>query len=207
MPCSIVNGGSACACPCSTPTECWHARRACRSRCRCPRPPRPPRTDASPRNAWKSPIALPPPTHATSVGQSAASARTARAPRCNRRHDRIDRERMGLALARANVVRSRTRVTRQRLVGGVAQACAGQLRPRAPRRPAGCARRSARRRASSLPMYTTHSSPARRAAVATPCWPAPVSAITRGFAHALREQALAVVLLILCAPVYSGPRA
>ncbi len=36
---------------------------------------------------------------------------------------------------------------------------------------------------SSTPMYTTHSIPIRAAAVAvaTPCWPAPVSAIRRVF--------------------------
>ena len=39
----------------------------------------------------------------------------------------------------------------------------------------------------------THSRPssAQALAVATPCWPAPVSAITRFFAHALGEQSLA----------------
>ncbi len=40
---------------------------------------------------------------------------------------------------------------------------------------------SAWRSTSSAPMYTSHSSPSSAAAVAvaTPCWPAPVSAITR----------------------------
>ena len=40
---------------------------------------------------------------------------------------------------------------------------------------------SAWRRVSSSPMYTTQSSPNRAAAVAlaTPCWPAPVSAMMR----------------------------
>jgi hypothetical protein len=40
------------------------------------------------------------------------------------------------------------------------------------------------------------------AAVATPCWPAPVSAMTR-FAHAGRQQRLADRVLILWAPVWS----
>ena len=57
---------------------------------------------------------------------------------------------------------------------------------------------------SSSPMYTAHSSPSSAAtvAVATPCWPAPVSAMMRGLAHALGQQGLAEALLILCAPVW-----
>ena len=46
---------------------------------------------------------------------------------------------------------------------------------------------------SVAPMYTTHSSPKRAAtvALATPCWPAPVSAMIRRLAHPRREQRLA----------------
>src|SRR3970282_22290 len=46
---------------------------------------------------------------------------------------------------------------------------------------------------SSSPMYTTHSMPKRAAtvAVATPCWPAPVSAMLGVLAHDPGEQRLA----------------
>ena len=46
---------------------------------------------------------------------------------------------------------------------------------------------------SRAPMYTTHGRPSSAAtvAVATPCWPAPVSAIRRGLAQPLGKQALA----------------
>ena len=49
------------------------------------------------------------------------------------------------------------------------------------------------RRMSSSPMKTSHSMPKRAAtvAVATPCWPAPVSAMTRLFAHPPGQQGLA----------------
>ena len=45
---------------------------------------------------------------------------------------------------------------------------------------------------STVPMYTTHSSPSRAAAVAvaTPCCPAPVSAIMRRLPICLRQQGL-----------------
>ena len=41
-------------------------------------------------------------------------------------------------------------------------------------------------------MYTTHSSPsmAQAVAVATPCWPAPVSADDAPLAHVLRQERL-----------------
>ena len=53
-------------------------------------------------------------------------------------------------------------------------------------------------------MYTTHSSPKRAAmvAVATPCCPAPVSAITRGFPMRRASSAWPSVLFTLCAPVW-----
>ena len=49
------------------------------------------------------------------------------------------------------------------------------------------------RSVSISPMYTTHSRPnsAAAVAVATPCWPAPVSATRRGLPISHREQALA----------------
>ena len=49
------------------------------------------------------------------------------------------------------------------------------------------------RSTSVAPMKTTHFSPkrAQTVAVATPCWPAPVSAMIRGLAHAPRQQDLA----------------
>ena len=49
-----------------------------------------------------------------------------------------------------------------------------------------------------------HSSPKRAhtVAVATPCWPAPVSAMIRALAHAHGQQRLADALLILWAPVW-----
>jgi hypothetical protein len=52
-------------------------------------------------------------------------------------------------------------------------------------------------------MYTTHCMPKRAAtvAVATPCWPAPVSAITRGLPIRFASSAWPTVLLTLCAPV------
>ena len=63
---------------------------------------------------------------------------------------------------------------------------------------------SAWRSMSSVPMYTAHSSPSSAAAVAvaTPCWPAPVSAITRGFFMRTASSAWPSTLLILCAPVW-----
>ena len=63
---------------------------------------------------------------------------------------------------------------------------------------------SACRRMSSSPMYTTHSSPKRAhtVAVATPCWPAPVSAMMRRFPMRRASSAWPTVLLILCAPVW-----
>ncbi len=53
-------------------------------------------------------------------------------------------------------------------------------------------------------MYTTHSSPnrAQTVAVATPCWPAPVSAMMRRFPIRSASSACPIVLLILCAPVW-----
>ena len=53
-------------------------------------------------------------------------------------------------------------------------------------------------------MYTTHSSPkrAQTVAVATPCWPAPVSAMIRRFPIRSASSAWPIVLLILCAPVW-----
>ena len=56
---------------------------------------------------------------------------------------------------------------------------------------------------SSSPMKTTHSIPisAAAVAVATPCWPAPVSAIRRVFPIFFARRAWPSTLLILCAPV------
>ncbi len=49
-----------------------------------------------------------------------------------------------------------------------------------------------------------HSSPssAHAVAAATPCWPAPVSAITRGFPIRFASSAWPIALLILCEPVW-----
>ncbi len=60
------------------------------------------------------------------------------------------------------------------------------------------------RRVSSTPMYTTHSSPssAQTVAVATPCWPAPVSAITRRLPILCASSAWPSALLSLCEPVW-----
>ena len=57
---------------------------------------------------------------------------------------------------------------------------------------------------SSTPMYTTHSRPIRAAAVAvaTPCWPAPVSAMRRVLPIFLARRAWPRTLLILWAPVW-----
>ena len=59
------------------------------------------------------------------------------------------------------------------------------------------------RRMSSSPMYTTHGRPRRAHAVAlaTPCWPAPVSAMMRSLPRRLAINAWPRALLILCAPV------
>ena len=56
---------------------------------------------------------------------------------------------------------------------------------------------------SVSPMYTTHSIPmrAQTVAVATPCWPAPVSAMMRRLPMRRAISAWPMVLLILCAPV------
>ena len=63
------------------------------------------------------------------------------------------------------------------------------------RLPLGCPPRPCRR---------THSRPSRAAAVAlaTPCWPAPVSAMIRGLPIRLREQRLAEHVVDLVAPVW-----
>ena len=63
---------------------------------------------------------------------------------------------------------------------------------------------SAWRRVSSSPMNTTHSMPIRAAAVAvaTPCWPAPVSAMSRVLPIFLASRAWPSTLLILWAPVW-----
>ena len=60
------------------------------------------------------------------------------------------------------------------------------------------------RRTSSLPMYTRHVMPKRAAAVAvaTPCIPAPVSAMTRFLPIRFVSIAWPSALLILCAPVW-----
>ena len=56
---------------------------------------------------------------------------------------------------------------------------------------------------STSPMYTVQGRPmrAQAAAVATPCWPAPVSAITRFAPMRLASSTWPIELLILCAPV------
>ena len=58
---------------------------------------------------------------------------------------------------------------------------------------------------SSAPMYTTHgsSSSAQAVAVATPCWPAPVSAMTRVLPSRRVSSAWPSALLILWAPVWA----
>jgi hypothetical protein len=55
------------------------------------------------------------------------------------------------------------------------------------------------RRTSSAPMYTTHSMPnsAHAVAVATPCWPAPVSAMMRCLPMRRASRIWPSVLLIL----------
>ena len=61
------------------------------------------------------------------------------------------------------------------------------------------------RSTSTSPMYTRHSRPKRAQAVAaaTPCWPAPVSAITRGLPMRRASRAWPMTLLILCDPVWA----
>jgi hypothetical protein len=53
-------------------------------------------------------------------------------------------------------------------------------------------------------MYTTQSKPSQAAtvAVATPCCPAPVSAMSRVFPIRRASSAWPIALLILCAPVW-----
>jgi len=60
------------------------------------------------------------------------------------------------------------------------------------------------RRTSSSPMNTVHSMPksAAAVAVATPCWPAPVSAITRFLPMRRARSACPSVLFTLWAPVW-----
>ena len=55
------------------------------------------------------------------------------------------------------------------------------------------------------PMYTSQGSPnnAQAVAVATPCWPAPVSAMIRLLPMRLANKACPMVLLILWAPVWA----
>mmetsp|Transcript_6582 Transcript_6582/g.15701 ORF Transcript_6582/g.15701 Transcript_6582/m.15701 type:complete len:275 (-) Transcript_6582:587-1411(-) len=59
---------------------------------------------------------------------------------------------------------------------------------------------------STAPMYTMHSIPnsAQAVAVATPCWPAPVSAMMRLFPIFLAKRACPTALLILWAPVWAN---
>ncbi len=59
------------------------------------------------------------------------------------------------------------------------------------------------RRTSSAPMNTVHSMPsiAHTVAVATPCWPAPVSAKIFVLPMRFASSPWAIALLILCAPV------
>ncbi len=63
---------------------------------------------------------------------------------------------------------------------------------------------SAWRSVSSRPMNTSHSMPmsAAAVAVATPCWPAPVSAMRRVFPIRFASSAWPSTLLILCEPVW-----
>lgn len=72
--------------------------------------------------------------------------------------------------------------------------------------PSSCMRATLRawRSVSSSPIYTTHSIPKRAAAVAvaTPCWPAPVSAIRRVLPIFFASSACPITLLILCEPVW-----
>ena len=62
---------------------------------------------------------------------------------------------------------------------------------------------SAWRSTSTAPMYTVQSRPnsAAAVAVATPCWPAPVSAIMRRLPMRRVSSAWPSTLLILCEPV------
>ena len=55
------------------------------------------------------------------------------------------------------------------------------------------------------PMYTVQGMPSRAqaAAVATPCWPAPVSATMRRAPSRLASRPWPIALLILCAPVWA----
>ena len=57
---------------------------------------------------------------------------------------------------------------------------------------------------STAPMCTTHWSPnfAHSVAVATPCMPAPVSAITRGLPMRFASMIWPSTLFTLCAPVW-----
>jgi len=72
-----------------------------------------------------------------------------------------------------------------------------------------CAARSGLPAMSSLPMKTLHSIPnsAAAVAVATPCCPAPVSAITLALPIHFAGEPVPCVLLILCAPVCARSRA
>ena len=60
------------------------------------------------------------------------------------------------------------------------------------------------RAASTAPMYTVQSRPrsAHAVAVATPCWPAPVSQRMRFFPVRFASRHCPSVLLSLCAPVW-----
>ncbi len=72
--------------------------------------------------------------------------------------------------------------------------------------PSSCIRATfgACRTVSSSPMYTTHGRPnsAQAVAVATPCIPAPVSAMIRPLPRRRASSTWPSVLLILCAPVW-----
>ncbi len=63
---------------------------------------------------------------------------------------------------------------------------------------------SAWRSTSTSPMYTSHERPRSAAAVAdaTPCWPAPVSAMMRFLPMRWASNAWPSTLLILWAPVW-----
>ena len=94
----------------------------------------------------------------------------------------------------------------QRLVDRVLERRAAPTRPGTTSAPSSFMRNtlSAWRSTSTAPMNTMQSSPnsAAAVAVATPCWPAPVSAITRCLPMRRVSSAWPSTLLILCEPVW-----
>ena len=113
--------------------------------------------------------------------------------RADRGADAGSRCRVGSATQSRSASSIAARSVRSPLVTGTTSAPSSRMRPTF----------GACRSMSTAPMYTVHGRPkrAQAAALATPCWPAPVSATMRFAPRRFASSAWPIALLILCAPV------